>query len=756
MLMWCLSLLWCGSILHSDTRIASTTEVTGEKVTIIYENTAKRVLVPGEDVGIEWRRSLKYDDSGWKICVGEPGGIGYEMQSGYEQLISLDVRNEMHDSGTNPNTSCYIRIKFNVPETILKNYHNWKLVMRYDDGFVAYINSTKVAAVNTPTRLYWNSAATTNQEAGLPDSINISEFRSAIVIGENLLAIQGLNSGTASSDFLITVALTAEKSVLQDFESSNLPLLLINTYGQQIPDENKIPAMFRIIYNGPGKRNYLSDTTSAFKGLIGIELRGSSSNSWRKKHYGFETRDSLGNNRNVSFLGFPAENDWVLYGPYMDRSLMRNVLAYHLARLMGNYASRSKYCELFLNSNYQGIYVLLEKIKRDKNRVDIAELDSSDITGEPLTGGYIIKLDKWGDDGFFSQFPPLNGSNNRIFYQYHYPKDTEILPIQKVFIQQFMHNFEKVMASSDFADPVKGYPQYIDQKSFIDYLIISELTKNVDGYRLSTFMYKDRDREDNKLHMGPVWDFNIAFGLANYYDGEDTNDWMIEELSYSEAIKTDTWQIPFWWVKLFHEKNFSNAVKARWQELRQNVLDLNSLSRYIDTLVDTLNEAQRRNFSIWTAPGQPKAPSDGFWPMPDVFYTFKHYIDEVNYLKSWIYRRISWIDQNLMLVQIDDDQYNSTKNFLVTQNFPNPFNSTTLIRYQLPINGKVMVKIFNYQGQLVRTLENQEVAAGIHEIIWDSQDQNGTEVASGMYFLQVTFENDNLKINGMKKMVFLQ
>ncbi|MBN2089495.1 CotH kinase family protein [candidate division KSB1 bacterium] len=751
-----LSLFWSVLLLNLDIQ-ASIIDQTAAKVIVFSENVTKRVLVPKEDIGIEWRRSLNYNDSAWKICSGSPGGIGYEIQSGYEGLITLDVKNDMHDSGTNPNSSCYIRLKFNVSEMMLKTYPIWRLVMRYDDGFIAYINSKKVASANIPDRIYWNSVAPTySTEAGDPDSINISEYRNAIVAGENLLAIQGLNSGASSSDFLITVALTAEKSVLQDFDSSNLPLLYINTFGQQIPDENKITANLRIIDNGPGKRNYLSDTTNAFEGLIGIELRGSSSNSWRKKQYGFETRDSLGNNRNVTLLGLPAENDWVLYGPYIDRSLMRNILAFHLARQMGNYASRTRYCELFLNGDYKGIYVLMEKIKRDKNRVDIAELDSADVTGEPLTGGYIIKLDKWGNDGFTSQYMPINGSKNNIYYQYHYPKDDEILPIQKAYIQQYMHNFENVMASPAFADPEKGYPKYIDQKSFIDFLIISEITKNVDGYRLSTFMYKDRDRKDSKLHIGPVWDFNIAFGLANYYDGEDTDDWMLEEQAFGQSIKDDPWQIPFWWAKLFQEKKFANALKARWLELRQNVLDPNSISHYIDTQVDSLMEAQRRNFTIWTAPGQPKAPSDGFWPMPDVFYTFKHYIDEVNYLKSWLTRRINWIDANIMKVSVDDEQNAPLKNVIVAQNYPNPFNSTTIIRYQLPQTSHVTLNIFNCQGKLIWQSDNPEESAGMHEVIWDGCNNNGVKVASGMYFLQINFEGEKVCVTEMKKMVLLQ
>jgi hypothetical protein len=171
------------------------------------------------------------------------------------------------------------------------------------------------------------------------------------------------------------------------FSSSNLPLILINTDGQSIKDEERIPAHMGIINNPNGQRNFLTDRYTDYDGRISIELRGSSSTMYDKKSYGFETQDADGENNNVSLLGMPEENDWVLYGPYSDKTLLRNTLPFYIARELGQYASRTAYCELFINDEYLGLYVLMEKVKRDKNRVDIARLKPDDIAGDELTGG---------------------------------------------------------------------------------------------------------------------------------------------------------------------------------------------------------------------------------------------------------------------------------------------------------------------------------------------------------------------------------
>jgi hypothetical protein len=190
-----------------------------------------------------------------------------------------------------------------------------------------------------------------------------------------------------------------------DTLSSNLPIVVIDTQGQTIRDEPKITAKMGIINNVLGHRNNNGDPFNGYDGFIGIEVRGNSTQDYPKKSYGFETRHEDGENNNVELLGLPKENDWVLYGPYADKSLMRNVLIFQLSRDIGRYAPRTKFCELIINDQYRGIYVLMEKIKQDRNRVDIAKLDENDVAGDSLTGGYIVKCD-WsdGDGGWYSTY----------------------------------------------------------------------------------------------------------------------------------------------------------------------------------------------------------------------------------------------------------------------------------------------------------------------------------------------------------------
>ncbi len=149
--------------------------------------------------------------------------------------------------------------------------------------------------------------------------------------------------------FILAIVLSTSFAETVNFESSNLPIVVINTHGQTIPDEYRIIADMGIIYNGPGQRNHVNDPFNNYDGKISIELRGSSSQMFPKKQYALETEDAQGENLNVSLLGLPEENDWILNGPYSDKSLIRNVLIYRLARDLGNYASRTRFCELVLN-----------------------------------------------------------------------------------------------------------------------------------------------------------------------------------------------------------------------------------------------------------------------------------------------------------------------------------------------------------------------------------------------------------------------
>jgi CotH kinase protein/Concanavalin A-like lectin/glucanases superfamily/Secretion system C-terminal sorting domain len=450
------------------------------------------------------------------------------------------------------------------------------------------------------------------------------------------------------------------QSTANNFTSSNLPIIIISTNGQEIVDSPRINAQMRIIDNGDGVRNYITDTQNNYNGRISIEIRGATSQSFPKKQYSFETQDSTGENNNVSLLGMPDENDWILHAPYSDKSLIRNSIQYYLSNKIGRYASRTKFCEVILNDEYIGIYVLMEKIKRDKNRVDISKLKLADNAGDSLTGGYIIKIDKDVGDktsGWRSSFPKELQSDERIYFQYQYPSEEDITTPQTVYIQQFISDFEASLKGENYNDLNIGYHKYIDANSFADYFLLSEFSKNVDSYRLSTYLYKDRDDKIGKLTMGPIWDYNIAFGNVNYDIGPSPIGW------YKDTYYGGNYAIPFWWDRLFSDSTFVKIVRNRWEELRTDIYSLQSINNTIDSLTVLLNESKKRNFDKWPILGV------HVWPNSFVGNTHK---DEINYLKNWISDRVAWMDNNTGFV-IDSTLIEDTGEFALSFDGENDF-----------------------------------------------------------------------------------
>ncbi len=529
------------------------------------------------------------------------------------------------------------------------------------------------------------------------------------------------------------------------FTSSNLPIFVINTNGQNIIDDDKITVDLGVIYNGEGVRNNVTDSFNHYDGKIGIEIRGSSSQMFPKKQYGVETRDADGEDLDVSLLGMPAESDWIFYAPYSDKSLMRNVLAYDLAREMGRYATRSKYFELVLNGDYKGVYVLFEKIKRDKNRVNIKKLEPDDVSGDALTGGYIIKIDKWtgtNNDGWNSNFPPYFNAWQSISYQYHIPKPEDIVWQQKNYIQNYIYTFEKKMYSSGFDDPDTGYVNNIDIQSFADFFLINEISKNVDGYRLSTFMYKDRNSVNSKLFMGPIWDYNLAFGNADYYNGWLKEGWQLEYLSNDSGfLSSDGAVVPFWWKKLMEDTLFANTVRMKWEKYKNSLFSMNSFNSKIDSLIGILNESQQRNFVRWTVLGQ------YVWPNA---YIGQTYANEMMYLKTWIRDRLIWLDDYMIgnIVSVAEDININPNNFELYQNYPNPFNPNTKIKFTIPSgNTFTSLVVYDLLGNKVADLVDGELASGSYEISFD-----GTKLSSGVYFYTLRFGDKSLS----KKMLLIK
>ncbi len=523
----------------------------------------------------------------------------------------------------------------------------------------------------------------------------------------------------------LTVGALASSSAAQTvpFSSSNLPIVVIDTHGQTILDEPKITADYGIISNGPGVRNQITDPFTEDVGKIGIELRGSTSQVLSpKKPYGFETRDSTGADRDVSLFGLPKESDWILNAPYSDKSLMRDALSYEFARRMGHWASHTRFCELMLNGEYQGVYVIQEKIKRDAGRVDLSKLNPTDITGNALTGGYIIKIDKTtGDDiGGWTSLNVSRVPGKYVFYQYDTPKASEITSQQKTYIRGVIDRFEQVMKSSAYADSTTGYPSLIDVNSFIDFYLMNELSRNVDGYRLSSYLYKNRDSKGGKLVAGPVWDFNIAYGGANYYNSAVTTGFQVDF-----AVPEDGYQLPFWWKKLADDPAFHAAAGRRWHELRRSTLTDEALIGYIDSTTIQLDEAQQRNFTRW--------PILGHYVWPNA-YIGQSYASEVNYLKTWLRRRTQWLDANLPAgTTAVGERPTGPTGFALLPAAPNPFNPTTQIGYQLSASGNVRLEIYDALGQRVRTLVDETKSAGQYTATFDASG-----LPSGVYIARLS------------------
>ncbi|MPR35462.1 CotH kinase family protein [Salmonirosea aquatica] len=506
----------------------------------------------------------------------------------------------------------------------------------------------------------------------------------------------------------------------QTLESSNLPILIIDTKGQEIPNEPKIIATIKIIDNGAGKRNTVTDQPT-YAGKIGIEQRGSTSRMFfPKKPYGFELRDTSGiEGISASVLGLPSEEDWVLNATFNDKTLLRDVLTYDLYRSYSPYyAPQHKFCEVIINGTYEGIYILFEKIKRDKNRVNISKLEPKDNLGDALTGGYILKIDKTEGNvsrQWTSPYLPPNSPQFTTPIQVEYPKFEDMTEPQFEYIKKYVTDFENTLKSPAYADSAQGYARYIDVNSWVDYLILSEVCRNVDAYRLSTFFYKDKDSKGGKLTMGPIWDYNLAYGNADYCNGEKTEGWAFD---FNRVCPNDGFQMPFWWDRLLEDRNFARKVRLRYQALRPTVLKTETIHRYIDSTATVLQEARVRNFTRWTVIGQK------LWPN---FYVGSTYEDEVGYLKAWITRRLAWMDQELMTFGADITATEPTVLPFQFSVFPNPASTEVQVSFRLDHAAVVKVQVYDLWGRVLREGTPGYLAPGDH-LVTQSLPTSSAEV----------------------------
>lgn len=474
-------------------------------------------------------------------------------------------------------------------------------------------------------------------------------------------------------------------------QTYDLPIIFVDTK-QQCLDKNvkdKIPATMRVL---DAASNSVADSSKGTLYDIGIKVRGQSSALFPKPGYSVEVRDSVGKGIDVSMLGLPAADDWVFHGPYVDKSMMRNSLAHWLYRQAGRYSPRTMHFDLYINGVYRGVYVLIEKIKRGKYRVDVSKLKEEDISGDDVTGGYIWAFDKTGTNTGGAGSGDVNnegfGTSDGLNVILHYPKKENIKPQQEEYLKKYLNDLEGLFKNGKNGT---GYENFVDVGSAVDYVLHQEVTNNADSYWCSFFLHKPKDSKGGKVTLGPPWDFNLAMSNGSTPEGQNNNNggwgggfggmggfgssgttgWQIENSSKQIAdgnggggmwggFGGSSLKAPRWLTSMWKDQNYQSELKKRWAELRSGVWHTKTMDAYLDSMKVYLKNAADRNFERWPNLGKASGQNDND-PQPMKYcnqsgggmgmamggYNATTWDGEVEHLRKKMKERMAWMDEQL-------------------------------------------------------------------------------------------------------------
>ena len=368
----------------------------------------------------------------------------------------------------------------------------------------------------------------------------------------------------------------------QMYQVTNLPTVVINTKDavEITSKETEVTSTVYVIGEN-GKYLHADEKT-------GVRGRGNASWGFAKKPY------RLKFNKKVQLLNAPAEaKKWTLLSNHSDKSLMRNMLAFELSRRVG--LAYTPYCQpvdVIMNGEYRGCYQLCDQIDVRKGRVEVTEMKPEDNTGEALTGGYLIEIDANAGK------EPVHFSGAKgIPVTIKSPDDDKITEQQKKYIKDCFNNLVNKVYSDNFTHADNGYRKYMDIDSFLKHFLVGELSGNTDTY-WSTYMYKQRG--DDKLYTGPVWDFDIAF------DNDRRTTDVLKNPSgfhYATGVASAAGgdNMKNFVTRIVIEDPVANArLREMWKELRESgVITPESLVQYIDETEKLLDESQKLNFKRW-------------------------------------------------------------------------------------------------------------------------------------------------------------
>lgn len=434
---------------------------------------------------------------------------------------------------------------------------------------------------------------------------------------------------------------------------SNLPLVYLDSFGINVDGSTGGSRPFRpsfalVISPDPATGRASLTNRADYAGPAGVHVRGESSAGFDQKSYALEIWDETNEDLDAGLVDLPADSDWVLYGPWSEKTLMRNKLVFDwMIALRGHdgTAVRTRFVELFFNQRrtsvvgydltYRGIYVLMEKLKRGKDRLPLENLNDKTIDPDLITGGYIFRKDK--PDSLKS-----NWSTSRYGIPLQSFDPDRLNTAQFTYLRNYINDFEITLNSSNFRDFRTGYRAFIDPDTFIDAQWMLEISKQVDGYVFSTYFHKDRA---GRMRAGPLWDFNIALGNADYGTGDRSTGWLYDNANGAGQL---------WYPKFHADPEYKLAHWDRYWQLRRSLFATDAVMAAIDRNMTLLldgytgaisNRAPAeiqnpvaRHFRRWPRLGSRD------WPNPPGETKIRTWQQEVDYMRDWIRPRLEWLD----------------------------------------------------------------------------------------------------------------
>lgn len=418
----------------------------------------------------------------------------------------------------------------------------------------------------------------------------------------------------------------------------DMPVLVLDSFGKvpssEVDERDYVDAAVLGFAPAEGTAALTSPPTVAAHGAF--HVRGQSSSRYEKKPYRLELRAADTADRDCPLFGMPSESDWVLHSPFPDKALIRNAFVYSLGKEMGLTAPRTAFVELYVNSDgqgldsadYQGVYLLVETIKNHKSRLNLQQLKPADTLLPALAGGYIFKLE-WAVMNLEQPLPcPSAQSNCWNYVEVVDPKPW--VPAQQQYLTEHLQQVVKALHSATPSDPTTGYPAVLDVDSFVNMVIMSELTRNLDAYVRSHYLHKDRE---GKLTAGPLWDYDLIAGVGSTGSTKNltTTGFQHESSQSRIAVTVD------WYPVLLKDPSFQALLVARYKQLRQSVLSDAQLTARITKLSTGLAAGAARNFKKWNnlateRIGNFQTPTADTWD------------GQLTAMRTWLTARTAWLD----------------------------------------------------------------------------------------------------------------